>query len=363
MLGQIVQNNVQHITHHSLAYIEREAESDLLFHEERTGSKIRYLTGFENSDAEQILLKDNFNDRINSSDYLNKDKANVTDVQFHTDTEIIADNVAHLTILDEQANLFNTQQDETNKTKYNDKRRTEKENKLATRQMTNVRLNPFDNLMGGSIVSDSYEYRKNIYATYFQPNRKQHLVNCSAIVLDENEQEVAKARQVMQKRPQMKHFIQKYIRTLDCYQYKLGRGYIQHPLSSKEYNFPLAFSILAYRDLEQTERLFRAIYRPHNFYCVHIDIKTDLMETRAFQTIAKCFDNVIIIDRPINVTWGTFSVLEAELLCMEKLWQFKTWKYFINLTGQEFPLKTNREIVAILESLDGANIVDGTWIR
>jgi hypothetical protein len=38
--------------------------------------------------------------------------------------------------------------------------------------------------------------------------------------------------------------------------------------------------------------------------------------------------------------------------------KYKKWKYFINLTGQEFPLKTNQEIVKILKSYKGANDVN-----
>ena len=36
------------------------------------------------------------------------------------------------------------------------------------------------------------------------------------------------------------------------------------------------------------------------------------------------------------------------------------WRYLLNLTGQEFPLKTNRELVAILQAFRGANDVGGT---
>ena len=35
--------------------------------------------------------------------------------------------------------------------------------------------------------------------------------------------------------------------------------------------FPIAFSILYYKDLVQVERLLRAIYRPNNVYCLHMD--------------------------------------------------------------------------------------------
>ena len=41
----------------------------------------------------------------------------------------------------------------------------------------------------------------------------------------------------------------------------------------------------------------------------------------------------------------------------------KKWKYFINLTGQEFPLKTNYEIVQILKAYKGANNEEGTRAR
>ena len=34
-------------------------------------------------------------------------------------------------------------------------------------------------------------------------------------------------------------------------------------------------------------------------------------------------------------------------------------RYFINLTGQEFPLKTNGELVEILKTLNGSNVVMG----
>ena len=212
-------------------------------------------------------------------------------------------------------------------------------------------------------IEESFEYRKNISNTYFRHNRNQILVNCSAIIKENNAKELAKAKQIMTKKMPNRLHIEKHLKTLNCNQFKQSRGYIMHPLSDMEREFPLAFSIIVYRDFEQVERLLRAIYRPHNYYCVHIDVKADPIERQAFELITSCLDNVVIASMSYNVTWGTFSVLEAELVCMQTLWQYKKWKYFINLTGQEFPLKTNRELVAILKSFDGANIVDGTWIR
>ncbi|XP_060555191.1 N-acetyllactosaminide beta-1,6-N-acetylglucosaminyl-transferase-like [Ruditapes philippinarum] len=210
-------------------------------------------------------------------------------------------------------------------------------------------------------LTDSPEYRKTIYDTFKRPNMNAG-IDCYKLV--ENDViEIAKAKQIMNHFPRRGIDVDKYARTYDCVNFRGGRGYIEHPLSQMELDFPLAFGITAYRDVEQVERLLRSIYRPHNFICLHLDSKIKQLERRAFERIVACLDNVFIADRSLNVTWGEFSVLEAELLCMEKLIKHKKWKYYINLTGQEFPLKTNRELVSILNALDGANVVDGTWIR
>ncbi|KAL8565819.1 hypothetical protein ACOMHN_000787 [Nucella lapillus] len=62
-------------------------------------------------------------------------------------------------------------------------------------------------------------------------------------------------------------------------------------------------------------------------------------------------------------SWGTFTVLEPELVCMRELWGRGRWRYFINLTGQEFPLRTNRELVQILTAYQGANNLEATRQR
>ena len=58
-----------------------------------------------------------------------------------------------------------------------------------------------------------------------------------------------------------------------CRRYKSERldPLIDAPINEVERSFPVAFGILVYKNFEQTEQLFRAIYRPQNFYCFHID--------------------------------------------------------------------------------------------
>ena len=60
---------------------------------------------------------------------------------------------------------------------------------------------------------------------------------------------------------------------LNCDDYFSYHGYYNKrgPINLFEQLFPLAFGILIYHEVDQFEQLFRAIYRPHNYYCVHVD--------------------------------------------------------------------------------------------
>ncbi|XP_071095078.1 beta-1,3-galactosyl-O-glycosyl-glycoprotein beta-1,6-N-acetylglucosaminyltransferase-like [Haliotis cracherodii] len=146
-----------------------------------------------------------------------------------------------------------------------------------------------------------------------------------------------------------------------CETFKQTQGYILD-VSKEEMAFPIAFSILVYKNSHQAERLIRAVYRPSNVYCIHVDRKSTAM-LEDMRRLAACFDNVFLSSRQVDVKWGTFSVLEPELICMEDVLKHRKWRYFINLTGQEFPLKTNYQLVKILQAYRGANDVAGTATR
>ena len=152
-------------------------------------------------------------------------------------------------------------------------------------------------------------------------------------------------------------------RTDNCECFRSDLGYFVSPddVTDEERRFPIAFSLLTYENMEQTERLLRLIYRPHNVYCIHVDAKSPAELHEGLEAIARCFDNVFIAKPPIDIEWGRISVVRAELLCMQQLLDIhKRWKYFINLVGRDFPLRTNYELVKILQAYDGANDVDGS---
>ena len=90
----------------------------------------------------------------------------------------------------------------------------------------------------------------------------------------------------------------------NCTTYR--QRYITQTLSEEEKNFPIAFSLLLYKEVEQVEKLLRAIYAPQNYYCIHVDLSAKLETRSAMTAIADCFDNVFLTETSYDVQWGEF---------------------------------------------------------
>ena len=192
-------------------------------------------------------------------------------------------------------------------------------------------------------------------------------INCEALLAGNNE-EILLAKDILSKREFTKVPVQEetYLQwTLNCASFKSNRGYITVPLTMEEEQFPIAFSISMFTDVEQMERLLRAVYQPHNLYCVHVDVKSSLLIHKTVKSIVNCFDNVFMTSQLSKVKWGDVSVLLPHLSCMRDLVKHYRgkWKYFIDLAGQEFPLRTNYEIVQILKIFNGSNDITASHRR
>ncbi|XP_029646874.1 N-acetyllactosaminide beta-1,6-N-acetylglucosaminyl-transferase-like [Octopus sinensis] len=194
--------------------------------------------------------------------------------------------------------------------------------------------------------------------TYCDPeNRLVKTVNCEAI-FNMNETELVHALNVMKDmKPTPEDEILRQFS--DCDSFKKKHNYILD-ISPEEHKFPLAYSILFYKDFVQVEKLLRAIYRPHNWYCLHIDAKAPFQLHYAVIQLVTCFDNVFIASKLEEVVYSSFSRLQADINCMMDLISRNgSWKYFINLPSQVYPLKTNAELVEILKVYNGANDIEG----
>ncbi|CAG2192862.1 GCNT1 [Mytilus edulis] len=133
--------------------------------------------------------------------------------------------------------------------------------------------------------------------------------------------------------------------TNNCNNFVNRYKYDAYTVIQEEREFPIAFSILTFKDVDQTERLLRSIYRPHNFYCIHIDNSSSEELHKALRKIANCLSNVFIVSKTEDVIYNHVSRLRADINCMtDLLSKSNKWKYFINLPHQQYPLKTNLEM-------------------
>ncbi|VDN12568.1 unnamed protein product [Dibothriocephalus latus] len=133
------------------------------------------------------------------------------------------------------------------------------------------------------------------------------------------------------------------------------------PVAAQEAAYPLAFTIVAHRNARQLARLLRMIHRPANFYCIHIDRRSSPAFSKAVEGIATCFGpNVHVVppESRVAVTWGDVSVLKPQLVCAEMALKQPGWRYLLNLVGEEVPLRTNLELIAAMQALNGSNLIE-----
>jgi hypothetical protein len=131
-------------------------------------------------------------------------------------------------------------------------------------------------------------------------------------------------------------------------------------VSEEEKKFVIAYAINLNQYPRQVLRLLRTIYRPHNVYCFHYDIKSDPILKRILFNVASCLGNVIISRKNEDVYWGWYTLEEAYFNCFSELMLVREhypWRYVITLCGKELPLRTNAETVALLKPLNGMSSI------
>jgi hypothetical protein len=119
----------------------------------------------------------------------------------------------------------------------------------------------------------------------------------------------------------------------------------------------IAYLVLVHRYPEQFKRLFKAIYDRRNHYLVHVDKNAGPELDRDIRAFVESYANAEVLEGK-KALWGGYSLVDAELRGMERLLQMGAkWTHFINLSGQDFPLKTQSEIMAHLALNPGREFI------
>jgi len=107
----------------------------------------------------------------------------------------------------------------------------------------------------------------------------------------------------------------------------------------------------------QFERLFGALNHPQNLFVIHVDSKSSAEVHQAAAKLASTHSNLHVLPAR-DVRWACWSVMETTLKAMEWLRALDdSWQYFSNLSGQDFPLKSQEQILAALQQTPERNYI------
>ncbi|XP_070599274.1 beta-1,3-galactosyl-O-glycosyl-glycoprotein beta-1,6-N-acetylglucosaminyltransferase 4 [Erythrolamprus reginae] len=208
-------------------------------------------------------------------------------------------------------------------------------------------VEPF--LSTSSFVKNKYSHVKT---------HDQYKINCSSIY-NQDPMEIGKSLEIKRKKIIDLEDEDVIAMTSNCQEYRTIREYHLKAVSPEEEDFPLAYSLVVHKDAIMVERLIHTIYSSHNVYCIHYDQKSSNAFKQALENLAKCFSNIFIASQLEVVEYAYFSRLQADLNCLFDLLKSAVpWKYVINLCGQDFPLKSNFQLVYELKRLNGGNMLE-----
>jgi hypothetical protein len=122
----------------------------------------------------------------------------------------------------------------------------------------------------------------------------------------------------------------------------------------------IAYAIFAHRDGPQVARLLSRVYDAQNVYHVHVDVRRPSVRrsVEAFASSAPAHNVHLLPSR--RIIWGGWSLAQAQLSAMRSaLREAQPWDYLINLSGQDYPLRSQAFIrKQLAQAPPGANFME-----
>lgn len=119
----------------------------------------------------------------------------------------------------------------------------------------------------------------------------------------------------------------------------------------------IAYFLLVHRYPAQFKRLFKAIHDPGNIYLIHVDKNAGPALRAEIGAFLADYPNAAMLESK-RALWGGYSLVDAELRGIERLLEMgDDWEFFINLSGQDFPLATQAHIREFLSARRGQEFI------
>lgn len=118
----------------------------------------------------------------------------------------------------------------------------------------------------------------------------------------------------------------------------------------------IAYLMSAFADPQHLKRLIGALDADGCEFFVHIDRKVDI---HPFEKLCDA-DNVHFLENRVNVYWGTYSQVEFQMrMIRAALDSPERFDRLFILSGQDYPLWSNRRIAEYLEAVGEQELVSG----
>lgn len=119
----------------------------------------------------------------------------------------------------------------------------------------------------------------------------------------------------------------------------------------------IAYFILVHRYPEQFRRMFNAIWHADNHYLIHVDKRSGIALQKEIAVFLSGYPNASLL-KSENMQWGGYSLVDAELRGMAELLKVNAqWDFFINMSGQDFPLKSQESVFDFLKRHRGKDFL------
>ena len=238
--------------------------------------------------------------------------------------------------------------------------------RLSTRRLYLIFVITIALFLFGSTIYKRFLCNKiDVITTVIDPEQSDLLSQTCGHLARLDTVHLARAQLIFQRRkslPQIPdwHFIHS---TRYCNEFIRKQGYDMSAPSGEERNFPLAFGVRVHGSVALVEHLLRAIYRPHNVYCIDIDRASEPIVQTAMRGIVSCFPNVFVSTHYEDFIYRSFSSVETDLQCMRQLLSTDVaWRYYLNAVGTEFTVWTSHELVQGLKRINGTNDIEMKYV-
>lgn len=114
-----------------------------------------------------------------------------------------------------------------------------------------------------------------------------------------------------------------------------------------------AYLILAHSKLEVLRRLILAIDDVRNDIYVHIDKKANF----SGKDLSVCKSKLYVLSERLDARWGDYSLVEVELLLMEKAILNSKYSYLHILSGVDYPIKSQDYIHKYCDEHQGTEFI------